>query len=169
MHCMWHACRFAPPLLTANGGPARIQYICLVPIFVLSEMKLLFPKQNYNILSPSSYTQIPVRDLRVYISRIGLPILLQGNMGGELGIYKSLTDTLLWKLGLRPRNSHKRNTYMWFSLQCSLVGQLRQILHMSCNTQRRRIRREIRRVAYMGERVDSIKVWFLFYNLDCVT
>ncbi len=41
-------------------------------------MKLLFPKQNYNVLSPSFYTHISVRDL--YISRIGLPILLQGNM-----------------------------------------------------------------------------------------
>jgi hypothetical protein len=41
-------------------------------------MKLLFPKQNYNVLSPSSYTHISVRDL--YISRIDLPILLQGNM-----------------------------------------------------------------------------------------
>ncbi len=41
-------------------------------------MKLLFPKQNYNVLSPRSYTHISVRDL--YISRIGLPIPLQGNM-----------------------------------------------------------------------------------------
>ncbi len=32
---------------TANKGPVRIQYKCLVPIYVLSEMKLLFPKQNY--------------------------------------------------------------------------------------------------------------------------
>ncbi len=44
-------------------------------------MKLLFPKQNYNVLSPSYYT--PVRDL--YISRIGLPILLQGNMWTDPG------------------------------------------------------------------------------------
>ncbi len=29
-------------------------------------MKLLFPKQNYNILSPSSYTHISVRDLYTY-------------------------------------------------------------------------------------------------------
>ncbi len=50
----------------------------MVPIYVFLEMKMLFPKQNYNILSPSSYTHISVRDL--YISRIGgLPILLQGN------------------------------------------------------------------------------------------
>jgi hypothetical protein len=41
-------------------------------------MKLLFPKQNYNVLSPSSHTHISARDL--YISRIGLPILLQRNI-----------------------------------------------------------------------------------------
>jgi hypothetical protein len=34
----------------------RIQYKFLVPIYVFPEMKLLFPKQNYNVLSPSSYT-----------------------------------------------------------------------------------------------------------------
>jgi hypothetical protein len=42
----------------------------------------LFPKQNYNVLSPNSYTHIlytlSVRDL--YISRISLSILLQPNM-----------------------------------------------------------------------------------------
>ena len=79
-------------LYTANEGPVRIQYKCLVPIRVFPEMKLLFPKQNYNVLSPSSYTHISVRDL--YISRIGLPILLQGNMNVDLSwVYKSLTDT----------------------------------------------------------------------------
>ncbi len=41
-------------------------------------MELLFPKKNYNVLSFSSCTHISVRDL--YISRIGLPILQQGNM-----------------------------------------------------------------------------------------
>ena len=41
---------------TANEGPVRIQYKCLIPIYVFPEMKLLFPKQNYNVLSPSSYT-----------------------------------------------------------------------------------------------------------------
>jgi hypothetical protein len=34
-----------------------------------------------------------------------------------LGIYKSFTDTWMWKLGLRPRNSQKRNT----SLQCEYI------------------------------------------------
>ncbi len=49
-------------------------------------MKLLFAKQNYNVLSPSSFTHISVRDL--YISRIGLPILLQGNMWTNPGNIK---------------------------------------------------------------------------------
>jgi hypothetical protein len=73
-------------------------------------MKLLFPKQNYNVLSPSSYTHISVRDL--YMSRIGLPILLQGSIVyvDQSWEYKTLTDTWMWKLGLRPRNSQKRNT-----------------------------------------------------------
>jgi hypothetical protein len=62
---------------------------------VFPEMKLLFPKQNYNVPSPSSYTHISVRDL--YISRTGL---LQGNTvcGQILGVYKSLTDTWMCKL-----------------------------------------------------------------------
>ncbi len=40
--------------------------------------------------------------------------------GQILGIYKSITDTCMWRLGLRPRNSQKRNTKMVFSLQCRL-------------------------------------------------
>jgi hypothetical protein len=69
--------------LTANEGPVKIQYKCLVPIYVFPEMKLLFPKQNYNVLSPNSDTHISLRDS--YISRIGLPILLQGNMWTNRG------------------------------------------------------------------------------------
>jgi hypothetical protein len=32
------------------------EFECLVPIDEFPEMKLLFPKQDYNVLSPSSYT-----------------------------------------------------------------------------------------------------------------
>jgi hypothetical protein len=92
----------------ANEGPVRIQYKYLTPIYVFQEINLLFPKQNYNVLSPSSYTYISERDL--YISRIGLPILLQEIFGLILGKYKSPKDTWMWKLALRPRNSQKRNT-----------------------------------------------------------
>jgi hypothetical protein len=54
---------------TTNRGLARVLYKCLVPIYVLPEMKLckcaasLFPKQNYNVLFPNSYTHISVRDV----------------------------------------------------------------------------------------------------------
>jgi hypothetical protein len=41
---------------TANEGPERIQYKCLVLHYVFPEMKLLFLKQNYNVLSPSPYS-----------------------------------------------------------------------------------------------------------------
>jgi hypothetical protein len=65
----------SPPTCTATEGPVRIQYKCLVPIYVFPELKLLFPKQNYNVLSPSSSTHISVRNL--HISRFCQPILLQ--------------------------------------------------------------------------------------------
>jgi hypothetical protein len=39
---------------TANEGPVRNQYKCLVPIYEFPDMNLLFPKQNYNVLYPSS-------------------------------------------------------------------------------------------------------------------
>ncbi len=68
-------------------------------------------------MSPHSYTHVSVRDL--YISRIGLSILLKEICGPILGIFKPLTNTWMWKLGLRPRNSQKRNTDMGFSLQCA--------------------------------------------------
>jgi hypothetical protein len=42
-------------------------------------------------------------------SRIGRPIV---------GIFKSLTDTWMWKLGLRPCNSFSGNTYIEFSVLC---------------------------------------------------
>ncbi len=63
---------------TANEGPVKILCKCRVSIYVYPEIKLLFAKQNYNVLSPSSDIHISVRDW--YISRICLPILLQGNM-----------------------------------------------------------------------------------------
>jgi hypothetical protein len=76
-------CHTGPPAYTANEGPVRIQYKYLVPIYVSPEMKLLFPNQNYTVLSPRFYTHISVRDL--YISRIKLPIQLQGNMWTDPG------------------------------------------------------------------------------------
>ncbi len=64
-----YARKLGSPILGSalqNEGPVRIQYKCLVFIYVFPEMKRLFLKQDYNVLSPSSYTHISVRDL--YIS-----------------------------------------------------------------------------------------------------
>ncbi len=59
---------------SADEGLVRIQYMCLVPIYVFPEMKLrglVFPKQNFNALSLNFNINVSVRDL--YISTIGLP------------------------------------------------------------------------------------------------
>jgi hypothetical protein len=71
-------------------------------------MKLIFPKQNYNVQSPSSYTHISVRDL--YISRIGLPILLQGNMwtnpGNILVTYRHINVEIGTEAALFPEKEY---------------------------------------------------------------
>jgi hypothetical protein len=89
---------------TANEGPVRIQYKCLVPIYVFLEVK-----QNYNVLSPSSYSHISVRDLHIFPGSVCL-FCWRKICGPILGIYKSLNDTWMWKLRLRPSDSQKRNT-----------------------------------------------------------
>jgi hypothetical protein len=48
---------------------------------------------------PNSYIRVSVSDL--YIPRISLPIWLQQNRQTDPGIYKTLTDTGMWKLGGR--------------------------------------------------------------------
>ncbi len=60
---------FHTPATLQMKGHVRIQYKCLIPIYVFPEMKLLFPKQNYNALSPRSYTHLSVRDLYISMDR----------------------------------------------------------------------------------------------------
>ncbi len=79
-------------------------------------LKQIFPEKEYRGLSPNFHIHASVSHL--YISTIGLPILLEEICRPILGLYKSHTDTWMLKLGLRPRYSQKRNTYMGFSLQC---------------------------------------------------
>ncbi len=63
-------------IYTANEEPVRIQYKCLLPIYVFPEMKLCTVQPRYfkNIIIMFCL-QIPVRDL--YISSISLSTLLQ--------------------------------------------------------------------------------------------
>jgi hypothetical protein len=70
-------------------------------------LKQIFPGKEYRGLSPNFHIHVSVSEL--YIPTMGLPFLLEEISGPIMGIYKSLTDTLMWKLGLRLRNSQKRN------------------------------------------------------------
>ncbi len=70
--------------------------------------KQIFPEKEYRGLGPKFHIHASVSDW--YISTIGLPILLEEICRPILGLYKSLTDTWMLKLGLSPRYSQKRNT-----------------------------------------------------------
>ncbi len=71
-------------------------------------LKQIFPENEYRGLSPNFHIHTSVSDL--YIPTIGLPILLEERCRPILGLYKSITDTRMLKLGLKPRYSQKRNT-----------------------------------------------------------
>ncbi len=71
-------------------------------------LKQIFLEKELRGHSPNFHIHVFVSDL--YIPTIDLLILLHEICGPILGIYKSLTDTRIWKLVLRPRNSRKRNT-----------------------------------------------------------
>ncbi len=71
-------------------------------------LKQVFPEKEYRGLSLNFYIHVSLSEL--HIPTMGLPFLLEEICGPIRGINKSLTDTLMWKLGLRLRNSQKRNT-----------------------------------------------------------
>ncbi len=68
--------------------------------------KQILPEKEYRGLSPNFHIHASVSEL--YIPTIGLPILLEEICKAFLGLYKSLTETWMLKLGLRPRYSQKR-------------------------------------------------------------
>ncbi len=107
-------------ICTASKWPVRIQYKCLVPIYVLiPEIKCaasLFSKQNQNDLSPNSYTLLYLWELYIFPGSVCLFCSSQ-ICGPILGLYKSVTYTWMWKLGLRPLNSQKR-IHKW-GFRCS--------------------------------------------------
>jgi hypothetical protein len=93
---------------TENEGPVRIQYKCLVPIYVFPEMKLrglitVFPKQNNNVLSPNlEFTHSCICERFIYsldwsaffcCNQIGRP---------NQGIHKLLTD--MWNVNVKIGN-----------------------------------------------------------------
>ncbi len=80
----------------------------------------VFPEKELRGLSPNFHIHVSVNDL--YIPRIGPHIFLQQRKGRRgrliLVIYKSLSDTWMWKLGLRPHNSFSGNICFEFSVLC---------------------------------------------------
>ncbi len=65
-------------------------------------------------LSPNFHIHVSVSNL--YIPRIGPHISYSRIDRSLVGIYKSLTDTSMWKLGLWPRHSFSGNICFEFSV-----------------------------------------------------
>ncbi len=84
------------------------------------KFKANIPRKGYRGLSPNFHIHVSVSQL--YIPTMELPFLLEEICGPILGKYKSLTDTWMWKLGLRPRYSYKRNIETELPLQCSICA-----------------------------------------------
>jgi len=87
--------------LTVNEGPVRIQYKWLVPIYVFQNRIIMF-------FLPAVPALIYLWEIYIFPGSVCLFCCME-ICGPILGIYKSLSDTWMWKLWLRPRNSQKRN------------------------------------------------------------
>jgi hypothetical protein len=111
-----------PPLLHhVFRGWNNLLYSCQGPLVLVTvslntalqrycpeNWEKIFRERKLHGLSPSFYIHISVSNL--FILTIDLPIWLQQNKGPILGIYKSLTDVWIWKLGTRPRSLIPGNT-----------------------------------------------------------
>jgi hypothetical protein len=73
-------------------------------------LKQIFPEKE--LLGHSPNFHIPVSVSVLYILKIEMPILLQEICEPILGIYKSLTDTWMWKLGRRPAEQFPEKEYI---------------------------------------------------------
>ncbi len=106
-----------------TGAPGRIQYALQMKGRWVSNINVWFPfmySQKWNCAASLFYNRIIMsvsQFLHSYILYVrdfifpGLVCLFCCSQicGPILGIYKTLTGTWMWKLGLRPHNSHKRN------------------------------------------------------------
>jgi hypothetical protein len=95
INCTKPSCHLLALPHTANVGPAKILYKCMVPIYVFPEMNLLFPKIIIIFcLSVPSHKNICDKFIYVFPGLVCL-FCCRGKCGPILGIYKSLTDTFL--------------------------------------------------------------------------
>ncbi len=79
------------------------------PLYVFLFWEQRGPSPNFNIHVSVSDSYSPRIVLHISSSRIGRPIV---------GIYKSLTDAWMWKMGLRPRYSFSGNICFEITVFC---------------------------------------------------
>jgi hypothetical protein len=85
-------------------------------------LKQTFSEKELCGHSPNFHIHVPLSNL--YILTIDMPILLQNIWTDPENIYKSHTDTGMWKLGLRPHNPRKGLHKLGFSLQCCTLAKV---------------------------------------------
>ncbi len=86
----------------------------------------VFPEKELRGISPNFHIQVSASYLYIYIfscSRIGKPIL---------GINESLTDTRMWKLGLRPSNSFSGSIFVSNFRYCVFAVHNRVLKDLLC-------------------------------------
>ncbi len=92
---------------------------------LLRKSHLRIPRKGMHGLSPNFHIHVSVSDLCTVFS--GSVHMFSCSRIGRLmgGIYKLLTHTWMWKLGLRPRNSFSGNIcFEFYVIVSSLVGTL---------------------------------------------
>ncbi len=102
--CIFLAFEFPLPFFT----PQKYNTENSKQIFLVRELRVLSPYFHFILCACE----------RLYIPTFCLPILLQEICGPILGIYKSLTGTWMYKMGLWPRNSFL-GIHKW-DLNCSV-------------------------------------------------
>ncbi len=78
----------------------------------------VFPEKKLCGFSPNFHIHVSVSDLYVCVLQGSVHIFSCSRIRPIVGMYKSLTDTWMWKLGLWPRNSFSRNICFEFPVLC---------------------------------------------------
>ncbi len=108
-----------PIVRLTRGWTSRPRWASSNELHCTENLKQIFPEKELRGHSSNSYIHFSVCDLYVY-SHDRSDLSAAGKYGGGpmVRIYIWLTDTWMWKLGLRPRNSFSGNIYIDISLPC---------------------------------------------------
>jgi hypothetical protein len=95
------------PLKGASTLQMKDRWECLVPIYVSQKWNCYFQNRIKMFCLPVP-TLIYLWEIYIFPRSVYL-LFCREICGPILGLYKALTDTWMWELGLRLRNSQKRN------------------------------------------------------------